>query len=48
VEEVGAEVITKHKSTLDSIIVEEVQEWVEDPIYSRTQDTKYFRIAKAY
>jgi hypothetical protein len=29
-------------------ILEDINGWVEDPIHSRTWDTKYFKIAETY
>jgi hypothetical protein len=46
--EVEAVVIGKWELTSDAQILEEFSEWMEDPIYSRTRDMKYFKIYKMY
>jgi hypothetical protein len=45
---VEEEIRAKCQVTLDDKIMEEFQEWMEDPIHSRTQETKFFKILKSY
>lgn len=46
--EVEDAVRVQMNSTSEEAILEEVKEWVEDPFYSRTIETKYFKLAKTY
>jgi hypothetical protein len=39
--------IQRHNTT-GEVIVEEVKAWVDDPFYSRTRETKYFKLAETY
>jgi hypothetical protein len=47
-EVVKVEVRAKQHRTLDPRIMEDIKGWVEHPIHSWTQDTKYFRITEMY
>jgi hypothetical protein len=38
----------KSHLTPNDKIMEEIQGWVDDPMYSRTWDTKFFKIVETY
>lgn len=38
----------RHNTTDEEVIIEEVKGWVDDPLYSRTPETKYFKLAETY
>jgi hypothetical protein len=44
--EVEATMREKQLATLNNEIMNEVKDWVTDLVYSRTRDTKYFKLAK--
>jgi hypothetical protein len=39
--------IQRHNTTKE-VIVKKVKPWLDDPYYSRTHETKYFKLAKTY
>jgi N-glycosylase/DNA lyase len=47
-EEVEAAIITKREMISNAQLLLEVKEWIKDHVYSRTRNTKYFRISKTY
>jgi hypothetical protein len=36
----------QRKNTTEEVIMGEVKEWVDDPYYTKTQETKYFKLAE--
>jgi hypothetical protein len=48
VEEVEERVQSSEANMYDREMLEEVEDWVEDPFYSKTRETKYFKIVEIY
>jgi hypothetical protein len=48
VEEVEVVMVVKREKNVNSQILEEAREWVEDPIHSIIGDAKYFRLTETY
>jgi len=43
------EVVRIHRKNIaEEVIMEEVKAWVEEPFYSRTRKTKYFKSDETY